>query len=79
MHEGWGMDWQSTAPAAMSATRPTPALPVVSGIWSAPSPLRLPKSLTFDGLSGVTAVAHSPLGVIVILALWAIPVSWLHI
>ena len=79
MHEGWGVDWQSTAPAVMSATRPTSALPVVPGIRSASPPLRLPKSLAFDGLPGVTAVAHSPLGVIVILALWAIPVPRLHI
>ena len=79
MHEGWGVDCQSTAPAGMSATWPTSALPVVSGIRSAPPPLCFPRSFTFDRLPGVTAVAHSPLGVIMILALWAIPIPWLHI
>ena len=61
----------------MAATWTTPALPVVSGIRPAAPPLCLPRSFTFDRLSSITTVAHSPLGVIVILALWAIPVTWL--
>ena len=72
-------DCQSTAPTVTSTPRSALALPVSSGIRPALPPLGLPRSLAFDRLPGVAAVAHCPLGVIVILALWAIPVSWLHI
>ena len=72
-------DRQSTAPAVTPAPRSTLPLPVFSEIRPALPPLGLPRSLAFDRLPGVAAVAHCPLGVIVILALWAIPVPWLHI
>ena len=72
-------DCQSTAPATTPAPRSTLALPVFSEIRPALPPLGLPRSLAFDRLPGVAAVAHRPLGVIVILALWAIPIPWLHI
>ena len=72
-------DRQSTAPTVTAPPRSALALPVASGIRAALPPLGLPRSLAFDRLPGVATVAHCPLGVIVILALWAIPVPWLHI
>ena len=72
-------DCQSTAPAVTPTPRSTLALPVLSELRPALPPLSLSRSLAFDRLAGVAAVAHGPLGVIVILALWAIPVPRLHI
>ena len=72
-------DCQSTAPAVTPTPRSTLALPVFSEIRPTLPPLSLSRSLAFDRLAGVAAVAHGPLGVIVILALWAIPVPRLHI